>query len=379
MRGQKETKLQTRITVSFLSIIILPVLLMSIMFISLVMFQADAIQEKYGVDISHLRGFNRSMIVSVMVCLFIVLVITAMVLSLWLSRGINAPIQALTRAVRNIRDGNLDFELKPVGNVTEIRELFSAFEEMRMKLREANEEKIEFDRQNRELISNISHDLRTPITAVKGYCEGILDGVADTPEKRDRYIRTIYSKAIDMDRLINELSFYAKITTNRIPYTFERVNVRSFFDDAAEEIRDDLVAKGISFTYENQVGPDVKMIADIKQIQRVLNNLISNSVKYSDKPEPRIRLHVEMAGDEIRAALSDNGKGIAAKDLPNVFGRFYRADSSRHSAKGGSGIGLSIVKKIIEDHNGRVWVTSREGEGTTMYFALRRYEQKETP
>ena len=151
------------------------------------------------------------------------------------------------------------------------------------------------------------------------------------------------------------------------------MNVRSFFDDAAEEIRDDLVAKGISFTYENQVGPEVKMIADIKQIQRVLNNLISNSVKYSDKPEPRIRLHVEMAGDEIRAALSDNGKGIAAKDLPNVL------DSSRHSAKGGSGIGLSIVKKIIEDHNGRVWVTSREGEGTTMYFALRRYEQKETP
>jgi signal transduction histidine kinase len=107
----------------------------------------------------------------------------------------------------------------------------------------------------------------------------------------------------------------------------------------------------------------------------VLHNIISNAVKYTDKEEKRIDMRASVLGDEVQVYVTDNGKGIAAKDLANVFDRFYRADSSRSSSEGGSGIGLSIVKKIVEDHGGRVWVSSKEGEGTTMAFALRKYEE----
>ena len=332
------------------------------------------IQRKYGVNILHLNEFGRSLILYVLLVTLLILVITAGILGVLLYRSIVTPILYLTNATKAIRDGNMDFELTPEGNVEEIRDLFDNFEQMRVRLNEANEEKVEFDRQNRELISNISHDLRTPLTAVRGYCEGIMDGVADTPEKMERYVRTIYNKTNEMDRLINELSFYSKITTNRIPYVFDRVSVRGFFDDAAAEIGEEVRSKGVAFTYENEVPGDVTVIADVKQITRVLQNIVGNSMKYMDKPEKRILLRIDRLGDEVQVSVTDNGIGISAKDMPYIFDRFYRADSSRHSETGGSGIGLSIVKKIIEDHGGRVWVSSRLGEGTVIGFALREFD-----
>ncbi len=245
-----------------------------------------------------------------------------------------------------------------------------------MRLKENAEEKLEFDKDNKELISNISHDLKTPITAIKGYVEGIMDGVANTPEKMDRYIHTIYNKANDMDRLINELTFYSKMDTNRIPYTFNKISVTEFFDDCAEELDSELESKSVQFQYSNYVGPEVLVIADAEQIKRVINNIVSNSLKYmGSSRERRINLRVKDVGDFVQVEIEDNGKGIAAKDLPNIFDRFYRTDASRNSSKGGSGIGLSIVKKIMEDHGGKVWATSKENIGTVMYFVLRKYQE----
>ena len=246
---------------------------------------------------------------------------------------------------------------------------------MRKRLKESEDEKEKYDLENRELISNISHDLKTPITTVKGYVEGIMDGVADTPEKMERYIKTIYNKANDMDRLINELTFYSKIDTNRIPYTFNKINVAEYFDDCAEEVCLDLEGRNIRFTYLNQVDKNTMVIADAEQMKRVINNIIGNSIKYMDKPKGQIELRILDAGDFIQVELEDNGKGIAVKDLPNIFDRFYRTDASRNSAQGGSGIGLSIVRKIIEDHGGKIWASSKLGKGTTMCFVIRKYQE----
>jgi signal transduction histidine kinase len=234
------------------------------------------------------------------------------------------------------------------------------------------------DKENKELISNISHDLKTPITAVKGYVEGIMDGVADTPEKMDRYVRTIYNKTNEMDHLINELTFYSKIDTNRIPYTFSKLNVEDYFSDCAEEVGLELETRGIQLCYANYVDKDVLVIADGEQIRRVIHNIISNAIKYMDKQNGMkgiIQIRVKDVGDFVQVEIEDNGKGIAAKDLPYIFDRFYRTDVSRNSSKGGSGIGLSIVRKILEDHGGKVWATSREGIGTIMYFVLRKYQE----
>ena len=371
-------KLKRRLFVAFFIIILVPVVLMAVFLIGTFVFQGERIRAKYGIDVANLQPFDRTLIGDMMFSMIVILIITAVILSLWLYREINNPLTALTKATKNIRDGNLDFELVPEGEVEEIQDLFEAFEQMRVRLKQANEAKVVFDEQNRELISNISHDLRTPITAVKGYCEGIMDGVADTPEKMDRYVRTIYNKTIEMDRLINELSFYSKITTNRIPYAFDKVNVRAFFNDAAEAILEELQPSGIRFGYHNSVPEDVAVIGDVEQITRVLNNLVNNAVKYTDKPEKKIELGVSLLGDdEVEVVVSDNGKGIAAKDLVNIFDRFYRTDSSRNSKQGGSGIGLSIVKKIVEDHGGRVFAQSKEGEGTEIHVILRRYQSEE--
>ena len=257
----------------------------------------------------------------------------------------------------------------------EFGQLFADFEEMRKRLKDNAEEKIRFDKENKELISNISHDLKTPVTTIKGYAEGIIDGVADTPEKLDKYVRTIYNKANEMDTLINELTLYSKIDTNRIPYNFNTILVNAYFDDCAEELSMEMEAKSVEFGYFNYVEGEVKIIADAEQIKRVIHNIVNNSLKYMDKKKGIINLRVKDVGDFVQVELEDNGRGIAAKDLTNIFDRFYRTDASRNSSKGGSGIGLSIVKKIVEEHGGKIWATSREGTGTTMYFVLRKYQE----
>ena len=249
------------------------------------------------------------------------------------------------------------------------------FEQMRRHLKENAEEKMKYDSDSKVLISNISHDLKTPITAIKGYCEGIMDGVASSPEKLDKYVRTIYNKANDMANLIDELSIYSKIDTNRIPYNFTQIHVDDYFRDCADELRMDLESKNIDLTYYNYLDEDAVIIGDAEQLKRVVNNIVSNSVKYLDKKKGIINIRIRDAGDFVQIELEDNGSGIAKKDLPYIFDRFFRADASRNSSTGGSGIGLSIVKKIIEYHGGRILATSREGTGTIMHFVLRKYQE----
>ena len=305
--------------------------------------------------------------------LIFVLCLTSMVLTWWMQKGLFTPINQLNTAMQNIAEGNLEYMLT-TQEKGEIGELYRNYEDMRLRLKESTDEKFEHEQKNRELVSNISHDLKTPITSIKGYVEGIMDGVADTPEKMDKYIRTIYDKANDMDRLINELTTYSGIDTNRIPYNFRRINVTDYFGDCVEEVGLDLESKNIELNYDALVEPSTQIIADPEQLKRVINNIISNSVKYMNKGKGVIDIRILDELDSIRVEIEDNGMGIAAKDLPNIFERFYRTDASRNSSKGGSGIGLSIVKKIIEDHGGYIWATSRENEGTCMHFVIRKYQ-----
>ena len=313
----------------------------------------------------------KNLFVEIIVCIFLVLVFTACVLIIWIYRSVMGKMR---EATKSIKEGNLDFEL-PVETDDELGQLCGDLEDMRKRLKNTAEEKLKFDKENKELISNISHDLKTPVTTIKGYAEGIMDGVADTPDKVAKYVRTIYNKASEMDVLINELTLYSKIDTNRIPYNFTILSVNDYFNDCSEDLSLDLEAKNVEFGYFNYVEPEVKVIADPEQIKRVVHNIVNNSVKYMDKDKPKINLRVKDVGDFVQVEIEDNGKGIASKDLPNVFERFYRTDASRNSSKGGSGIGLSIVKKIIEEHGGKIWATSREHTGTTMYFVLRKYQE----
>ena len=377
-------KLKTRIILGFTMIILMPLLLFAATLYGFSQSQAQkaqAVTESDGTvydisitDSADSQGRVHVMAKDLFISAFVILISVALVVGLWVYRSIAVPLVKLKKATQNIKEGNLDFVLDVEGK-DEFSELCQDFEEMRRRLKESTEEKSLIEKENRELISNISHDLKTPITAVKGYVEGIMDGVADTPEKMDRYVRTIYNKTNEMDHLINELTFYSKIDTNRIPYTFSKLNVGDYFEDCSEEVGLELETRGIELVYANYVEKDVMVIADGEQIRRVIHNIISNAIKYMDKPKGIIQIRIKDVGDFIQIEIEDNGKGIGPKDLPYIFDRFYRTDVSRNSSKGGSGIGLSIVKKILEDHGGKVWATSRLGIGTIMYFVLRKYQE----
>ena len=375
-------KLKTRIILGFTMIILMPLLLFAATLYGFSQSQKTQVQTEsdgtvYDISITDSadsQGRVHVMAKDLFISAFIILISVALVVGLWVYRSIAVPLVKLKKATQNIKEGNLDFVLDVEGN-DEFSELCQDFEEMRRRLKESTEEKNLIEKENKELISNISHDLKTPITAVKGYIEGIMDGVADTSEKMDRYVRTIYNKTNEMDHLINELTFYSKIDTNRIPYTFGKLNVEDYFADCAEEVGLELETRGIELVYANYVEKDVMVIADGEQIRRVIHNIISNAIKYMDKPKGIIQIRIKDVGDFIQIEIEDNGKGIGPKDLPYIFDRFYRTDVSRNSSKGGSGIGLSIVKKILEDHGGKVWATSRLGIGTIMYFVLRKYQE----
>lgn len=407
-------KLKTRLFIAFAAILIIPIMLMSMVMLTVGNRQFKALEkyaQKYQIyqgqyEVEQKNSMDadeqeqvqdnedtdggslsedvtdyasgivpefRSFLYDMATIIIVILVVTAAILMLWIYAGISVPLNKLRNATHKIAEGNLNFTMEVTGE-DEISDLCRDFEEMRKRLLESTEQKLEYDQESKELISNISHDLKTPLTAIKGYVEGIMDGVADTPEKMDRYIRTIYNKTNDMDRLINELTFYSKIDANRIPYTFNKINVKNYFEDCVEEMGIELESKGFAFSYKNEVDDSVEVIADAEQIKRVINNIVSNSVKYMDKSDPRIDIRVKDVGDFVQIEIEDNGRGIGTKELPNIFERFYRADASRHSA-GGSGIGLSIVKKIIEDHGGKIWASSTLGKETVMYFVLRKYQE----
>ena len=376
-------KLKNRLLISFFIITIVPVLLFNALMLGLKEVIRKATEEQLGRNIvmqalKHYMddgGLFDELVFNFCVAEFVILLVTAVVMVAWIYKGIAPQIKILKIAANNVKEGNLEFSVATNG-VDEMSEVCNAFEDMRVRLKNNAKDRLEDEAEQRALISNIAHDLKTPITAIKGYAEGMLDGVADTPEKREKYIRTIYNKANEMNTLINELTLYSNIDTNKIPYNFQKLNIHSYFEDCIEELGMDLENQHIRLDYANYVDPDVLIIADPEQLGRIIHNIVSNSVKYMRADvASRIAITIKDVGDFVQIEVADNGKGIATKDLPYVFDRFYRADASRNSAAGGSGIGLSIVKKIVEDHGGKIWVTSKENEGTTMYFVIRKYQE----
>lgn len=314
-------------------------------------------------------------IVQTALLLGLTILLTAMVLVFWLYSSLIRPLNVLRMATANMKEGNLDFTISGDPE-DELGQLCEEFEEMRVRLKEQIDARMKYEEDTVELISNISHDLKTPLTAIKGYAEGMLDGVADTDEKKQKYLRTIYTKASDMTVLVDELSFYSKIDSNIVPYNFDKINVNAYFDDCVDDLSLDMEVKGVKLTYNTTVPADVCMKADPEQLRRVVNNITGNAVKYMGKPDGHIDIAVSVTPDEfIRIDIADTGVGIAPGDLGHIFERFFRADSSRGTKKGGSGLGLAIAKKIIEDHKGNISAVSTVGEGTTFTFTVPVYKE----
>lgn len=301
--------------------------------------------------------------------LLIILVLTHALLTYIVSKSIIKPLGALRQAAGRIKDGDLAFEVGVRGK-DEIGQLGLAFEEMRGQLRRSIEMQLQYEENRKELISNISHDLKTPLTTIKGYVHGLLDGVADSPEKTMKYMETISGKAEEMDRLIDELFLYSKLDLNREPFDFEEVPMRMFAADLAEELQFELEKKGIRWASDIRIGGSDTVWMDRDKFRRVLGNVIGNAVKYMDKEDRFIRLRAFTDSGSIVLEIEDNGRGIEKEALAHIFERFYRAEQSRNSDTGGSGLGLAIAKQIVEGHSGEIAARSVPGEGTTIRIAL---------
>ena len=305
----------------------------------------------------------------IMIFIVVVLLTTLAVITYIVSKSIVNPLNKLSYAANEIRKGNLDYEVS-INCKDEVGELYQSFEEMRKRLKESLVQQNQYEENRKELISNISHDLRTPITSIKGYIQGIKDGIADSPEKMEKYINTIAGKADDMDKLIEELFLFSKLDLKKFPFNYQKIDITEYLKDCVEELSFDLNKNNINLDFE-YTEKKLFCSADVQQLKRVILNIITNASKYfyNDKASKIVITLVDKK-DNVEISISDNGIGMSIEILPNIFDRFYRGDSARNTTTGGSGLGLAICRSIIEEHGGIIWAESELGEGTCIRFTL---------
>lgn len=284
------------------------------------------------------------------------------------SKRILTPISLLKKAAAEISRGDLNFEIIESGD-GEIRELCADFEAMRLQLKDSIRMKMKYDDNRKMLVSSISHDLKTPITSIKGYVEGILDGVANTPEKTERYLKTIYSKSEQIDVMIDDLLLYSKLDLNQIPFNYEKTDIVEYFNYCILESSPELEKYNIHIDFQNNLKDFRYVMLDRARMKRVIVNIIDNSRKYMDKENGLITIMLRETNSSIIIEIKDNGSGIDKSDVSKIFDRFYRSDLARSDAKG-SGLGLAIAKQIVEGHKGKIWAISHEDEGTSIIISL---------
>jgi len=322
-------------------------------------------------DAGAILTITKSFLLVYIIIVILIMILINGILTFWVSKKIAKPIIALKKASTEIKEGNLDFQVKSNTN-DEIGQLCKEFEDMRCRLKESVDLQLQYENNKRELISNISHDLKTPVTAIKGYVEGIKDGVADTPEKMEKYINIIYKKASDIDKLIDELFLFSKLDLNKLPFDFEVVDIKSYLKDSMEELKFDLEKNNVEIHLIDKIEDKISIMADREKLRRVIINIVQNSVKYMNKESGEIQITLKDFGDFVQFEIKDNGRGIPQESLPFIFDRFYRADPSRNSQTGGSGLGLAIAKRIIIGHGGKIWSESTIGEGTSIFFIIKK-------
>lgn len=294
---------------------------------------------------------------------------TDVILVTFIARGILVPLDKLRRATHEIRDGNLDYRVDYEGK-NELGDVCADFDEMRLRLRESVESQQRYEDNRKELLAGISHDLSTPLTAIKGYVAGLIDGIADTPEKQAHYLKTIYSTACDMDNLVSELFTFSKLDLDRIPFYFEQVDLVGFFEDCCDELQPKFAAQETEIQFHNHCGASAYSSVDRIQMKRAVMNIVNNCVKYKNPGLCTIVITLQTDGPDIRIEISDNGMGVSEEELTKIFDSFYRTDRARTNVSSGSGLGLAITRQIIDRHSGKIWATGSIGKGLTICIQL---------
>ncbi len=281
------------------------------------------------------------------------------------------PIEKLKKAMEEVANGNLNTEIE-VNIRSDIGLLLSSFNIMVAKLRENEKVKQAYEENRKLLIANISHDLKTPITAIEGYIEAILDKTVTTDEKRDQYLEVIHKNATYMNQLIDDLFLFSKLDMQKLDFHFESISINAFMRDLAEEYEFEFAEKGLTFIFQDNTQQEEIIAMDRKRFSQAIRNIITNSMKYGENDELRVVITLNHTKENIQLCIADNGIGIAAENIEKIFDRFYRVENARTKNLSSTGLGLSIAKELIEAMEGTIMATSEVGQGTMFTINFRK-------
>jgi signal transduction histidine kinase len=291
----------------------------------------------------------------------------AMLLGYFLTNAITRRIQALENAAHTLAEGDLSARAALEGR-DEITALAASFNHMAERLQEADRQQRKLDALRRDLVAWASHDLQTPLTAIRVQVEALADGVVEDPATIQRYLRTTQRQVNDLSTLIDDLFQVAQIDAGGIVIQPGVCSLVDLISDALESFKALAAERGV--TLDGSADPGIDPVTlDAYRIGRVLNNLIGNSLRYTPAGG-KVMVTASRTNDSILVEVSDSGEGIDPKDLPHIFERFYRGEKSRNRDTGGSGLGLAISQGIIQAHGGEIWAESQPGVGTTFHLRL---------
>lgn len=326
-------------------------------------------------DLEEEAEFVRTVLIALFLLTIIIVIVTNGVLTSFISKSILTPLEILHEGTNQIKQGNLDHEVI-YQKQDEFGTVCADFEEMRARLKESVLEQQRYENSRKELIAGISHDLGTPLTLIKGYVSGILDGVANTPDKVETYLRTINNTADNMKRMVDNLFIFSKLDINKVPFYFKKINLVDYFNNYCREMENDLKKKGMTLIWAAHSAAAYAML-DVMQFDRVVFNILDNSVKYKKGNQGTIAISLEEQEDDILISFRDDGQGVAQADLDNIFGIFYRTDQARGDTEKGSGLGLAIVRQIVTFHQGRVWANSDYTAGLEIMISLPKLKEND--
>ena len=295
----------------------------------------------------------------------IVLIITNGTLTYMVSRSIIKPLGELEKAATKIKDGNLDNPINYKKN-DEMKDVFSSFDEMRKRLKNSLEKQLSYEENRKELIASISHDLKTPLTVLKGYAEGLKDGVANTEEKKNHYLNTIHQKANQMDHLIDNLFLFSRLELNKYPFAPIKLPLSQWLIKIIGDLSVDY--PGIAF--RTGLIEEALVMADPEELFRVIYNIVQNSNKYACSNNTIITFSMTVITNHAQIVIEDNGPGVDEKQIPFIFEHFYQTDKSRSKKSESCGLGLSIARMIISQHNGSIYAESPIGRGLSIFIKI---------
>lgn len=297
-----------------------------------------------------------------------VILLTNWILTTLLSRSVLIPLKILHDGTNRIKRGDLEHQVVYAHN-DEFGDVCADFEDMRVRLWDSVQERQKTEEHKKELIAGISHDLLTPLTHIKGYVAGIVDGVANTPEKRDAYLRTISQTTDTMRKMVDDLFLFSKLDIGGMSLHFELTNLIPYFADCCQDLQIRLDRQAMDVTFTAAV-PEAFVLLEKHQFSRVILNIIENSVKYKKEGRGTVVITISKTREHVEIAFTDDGIGVEEEKAPHIFDLFYRTDEARSETRKGSGLGLAVVRQIVELHSGRVAARVGDGAGLTIVVAL---------